>query len=199
MENIINYIKSRYLNMDVGESTSTLTTESRRNLVQEIEETITDDSMMEDLRKTIQSTTQSLMKMEESERFLNTRITHYRNQLTWIQDESAEEDQDEMQEVQEEKLNQVIAIHRNILIEIEILRRKLAEMEEKMHDMVEMKSEMQDFVLASERIDMERYNSDVNTTELELGSFHKLIPDTRKHHENANGEILSDKEKEELL
>lgn len=199
METIINYIKSRYLNVNVEESTSTLTTTSRRHLVQEVEETITDDSMIEDLRSTIESTKQSLSKMEESEQFLNTRITHYRNQLTWIQDESAEEEQDEIQEDQEEKLNQVIATHRNILIEIETLRRKLWELEEKMNNMVEMKNEMQDFVLASERMDMERYNSDVNSTELELGSFHKLLSDTNNPQTNVNDDMVHDDETQELL
>lgn len=199
MATIINYIKSLYLNMDVEESTRALTAVSRRHLVQEIEESITDGSIVEELQSTIESTNQSLLKMEESERFLNTRITYYKNQLSWIQDESAEEEQDEIQEDHEEKLNQVIAIHRNILIEIETLRRKLIELEEKLHNVNEMKDEMQDFVLASERMDMERYNNDVNTTELELGTFNNLLTNTNNHRTNTKDEIVDGGETQELL
>lgn len=199
MATIINYIKSLYLNMDVEESTRALTAVSRRHLVQEIEESITDGSIVEELQSTIESTNQSLLKMEESERFLNTRITYYKNQLSWIQDESAEEEQDEIQEDHEEKLNQVIAIHRDILIEIETLRRKLIELEEKLHNVNEMKDEMQDFVLASERMDMERYNNDVNTTELELGTFNNLLTNTNNHRTNTKDEIVDGGETQELL
>ena len=199
MATIINYIKSLYLNMEVEESTRKLTAVSRRHLVQEIEESITDGSILEELQSTIESTKQSLLKMEESERFLNTRIAYYRNQLTWIQDESAEEEQDEIQEDHEEKLNQVIAIHRNILIEIETLRRKLIELEEKLHNVNEMKGEMQDFVLASERMDMERYNNDVNSTDLELGTFNSLLTDTNNHRTNEKDEIVHSGETQELL
>jgi hypothetical protein len=199
MATIINYIKSLYLNMEVEESTRKLTAVSRRHLVQEIEESITDGSILEELQSTIESTKQSLLKMEESERFLNTRIAYYRNQLTWIQDESAEEEQDEIQEDHEEKLNQVIAIHRNILIEIETLRRKLIELEEKLHNVNEMKGEMQDFVLASERMDMERYNNDVKCTELELGTFNSLLTDTNNHRTNEKDEIVHGGETQELL
>lgn len=177
MQAIKDYILSHYSHPSANELTST----TRRSLVHEIEETIADDNILHDLKNTIETTKKNLRKMEESERFLDIRISNYRNHLAWMQDEAAEENQVEEQSA---KLDQVAKVHRDILVEIETLRRKLFDLEEKWSSITNMKQNMQDFILESERIDMEHFNGYSNTAEVEMGCTNMMLSDDQLSDSN---------------
>lgn len=151
---------------------------------------ITEQSMMQSLDDAIESTKFVIEKMEDSEQFLGTRIRRYRQMLAEHQ-MRIDKDYDvislsnrrrhvEQQEKYQQQICDVIDIHRNILIELEILRRKLIELEKKQKEFTTKKDECEQYFSSTSVGDIGDDSSyifeDNDVVELEMGLLNRVDP-----------------------
>jgi hypothetical protein len=175
----------------ISATASALPSTSRQHLAHQIEENLDDRTIVEQLDETIGSTKLKLENMEESEQFLGTRIRRYRNMLAEhqirlqekgvIMNEVDRERHLKQQERYQLQICDVIDIHKNILIEVEILRRKLNCLEEKRNDLICKRDECEEFLVESARLDLEGCNSPLDANcdsdmQLEMGVLNRIDP-----------------------
>jgi hypothetical protein len=140
----------------------------------------TGQSIMQHLDDAIESTQITIEKMEESEQFLGTRIRRYRQMLAEHQmridnnyDVFSIRDRYrhvEQQEKYQQQICDVIDIHRNILIELERLRRKLKDLEKKRTDFMTKREECEQYLALASGVDVGDDSSqvyDANDVDLE--------------------------------
>lgn len=173
---------------DISESTANLPSVTRNHMAHQVEDVLDERPVLAQLEETIESTTEKLEKMEESERFLFTRISKYRTMLAEEEmrvhnGEDISKEEKERLIKQNEKYQQqiydVMDIHKNILVNVELLRRKLKDLEEKKEDMLGKFEECEEFVVASARFELES-PSDESTNHdehLEMGVLKRMDSD----------------------
>jgi len=170
----------------ITSTAGTLPSTSRQHLAHQIEETLDDRDVIEQLDDAIDGTKKKIEKMEESEQFLGTRIRRYRQMLAEHQmllqkkkDTMSDSDRERHRKKQEGyqlQICDVIDIHRNILKEVEILRRKLNSLEGKRNDLSTKRDECEEFLVASARLDLENDSPLDNAVELEMGVLNRVEP-----------------------
>ena len=177
---------------DISESTANLPSITRNHMAQQIEDAIDERPVLIQLEETIESTTEKLKKMEESERFLFTRISKYRTMLAEEvmrvhNGENISNEEKERLIRQNEKYQQqicdVIDVHKNILVNVELLRRKLKDLEDKKEDMLGKFEECEEFVVASARLELESPSDESMNHEehLEMGVLKRMDYDEDRH------------------
>lgn len=186
---------SRLSGRQITESAATVPATSRQHLAHQIEETLQDRTLVERLDDTIETTKEKLEKMEKSEQFLDTRIRKYRKMLAEQQirinrddndmDEATRQKQIEQQERYQLQICDVIDIHKNILAEVETLRRKLKDLETKRDKLLTNREECEEFLVASAELDLQ--GADVDNTgsgedaeDMEMGVLNRVEPSERE-------------------
>mmetsp|Transcript_11398 Transcript_11398/g.13227 ORF Transcript_11398/g.13227 Transcript_11398/m.13227 type:complete len:208 (-) Transcript_11398:234-857(-) len=205
---LVNSISSRK-NCEIASRTATLPPPTRHHLAHQIETTLspTDKKLVNTLNETISSTKVTLEKMIDSELFLDTRIRKYRELLDEssvrlsskhltegydIENEAETKRQFLQQETNETKLNDVVQIQKNIIMEIEVLRRKVVNLEKKRDDLLMKREECEEFLVASATLDLERLGNDDDddddersTQEVEMGVLNR-----QKYADDSSVEML---------
>lgn len=150
---------------------------------------------LHNLDHAIESTKLKIEKIEASEQFLGTRIRRYRQMLAEHQMRVDKEGNTmsiddrkrhmEQQENYQQRICDVIDIHKNILTELEILRRKLKDIEKKRIRLMAKKNECTNMSLkATREVDVndencqlcDEWNSDVGSLDIEMGVFARIHP-----------------------
>jgi hypothetical protein len=126
-------------------------------------------SAMAQLNTALDQCRLSLVKFEQRERFVSMRIQKYRMMLDRRRNERTNQDDvdldlecdefiesgnqsqstTERNKKDEMALQSVEKVHKNLIAEIEVLRRRLRELEEKKDDYIGLREECRDFVLAA--------------------------------------------------
>ena len=186
---------SRLSGRQITESAATVPATSRQHLAHQIEETLQDRTLVERLDDTIETTKEKLEKMEKSEQFLDTRIRKYRKMLAEQQirinrddndmDEATRQKQIEQQERYQLQICDVIDIHKNILAEVETLRRKLKDLETKRDKLLTNREECEEFLVASAELDLQGADDDntgsgEDAEDMEMGVLNRVEPSERE-------------------
>lgn len=128
------------------------------------------DSGLAELESLLDQCRKSLEKFESRERFMSVRIQRYRGQLDKRRDKCEiikdMSDSDHIQLVESviqiestkdkynrdvQALQSVEQMHKNLIAEIEVLRRRIRDLDEKKSDLIDITEECQEFVLAANR------------------------------------------------
>jgi prefoldin subunit 5 len=155
----------------------------------------TGQSIVQRLDDAIESTKSKIEKMEESEQFLGTRIRRYRQMLAEHQmridknyDVISISDRKrhvEQQEKYQQQICDVIDIHKNILTQLETLRRKLKDLEKKRKDFMAKKDECEQYIALTSGVDVADNSSqecdennfdDLEAIEMEMGVLNRVDP-----------------------
>jgi Mg2+ and Co2+ transporter CorA len=186
VKTLISRIILKHFKPHITTTAGALSSTSRQHLAHQIEDTLDDRDVVEQLDDAIDGTKNKLEKMEESEQFLGTRIRRYRQMLAEHQmrlqkkrDTMTNLDRERHMKQQERyklQICDVIDIHRNILKEVEILRRKLKSLEQKRNDFCTKRDECEEFLVASARLDLDNVCPTDDETELEMGVLSRVQP-----------------------
>ena len=85
---------------------------------------------------------------------INSSNEHDNNVKIDIEKQYKIQNQFHQQEINEQKLKSILQVQKNILTEIEVMRRKLIELQSKRDEIVNIRNECEDFLIASAEVDM---------------------------------------------
>ena len=184
---LISRITNRYGDPQITEyQTRTIPTTTRQHIAHQIEESLDDRSIVDEVDCTIDITRTKLDAMEDSEIFLDSRIRKYRKMLAEHQirlhseesgmDNAQKQRHLEQQEKFQLQICDVIDTHKNILQEVEILRRKLREIEGKRDEMTKKRDCMEEFLISSAKLDLEDNGFDAADVGMEMGVLNRIEP-----------------------
>jgi len=182
-------MKYRY-QPQITASAATIPTPSRHHLAHQIEETLDDRSLTNQLDETIHTTQEKLEEMQGSEQFLDTRIRKYRKMLAEHLMRINRECEDmngvdkerhlDLQERYQLQICDVMDVHKEIVIQVETLRRKLKELEKKRDDLKYKREECEEFLIASAKLDLEDDGGGIGEGQgdVEMGALNRTTTET---------------------